>query len=133
MDKEYWMKTLASAARSTALTPMTGIVLAGSSKAGAPVFSPSPGSYHVTQQVTIASDTVGATILYSTNGAAPRCDKQRGTIYSGQITVDQTSNIKAVSCDPQGAESSMAVGTWVIRPPEPAATPTFTPAAGTYL
>ena len=127
------MKTLASAARSSALTLVTGIVLAGPSNADAPVFSPPPGSYHVTQQVTIASDTIGATILYSTNGAAPKCDKQRGTIYSGPITIDQTTNIKAVACDPQGAESSMAVGTWVIRPPAPVATPTFTPAAGTYL
>ncbi len=127
------MKSLASATRVCALALFAAFALTGCKKADAPVFSPAPGTYTGTQLVTMTSDTYGATIVYTTDGRAPSCQKQRGTIYSGPLTVATTTTLKAMACALLRAESNITSGTYTIKPPEPVATPEFSPAAGLYF
>ncbi|MFA7171180.1 MAG: chitobiase/beta-hexosaminidase C-terminal domain-containing protein, partial [Candidatus Paceibacterota bacterium] len=67
-----------------------------------PVFSPIPGTYATTQNVSLTSTVSGATICYTTNGSDPTTDGA-GTCsggalpYSGAISVSSSKNIKAVA------------------------------------
>jgi hypothetical protein len=94
--------------------------------AAPPTFSPAAGSYAVAQTVTISDTTTGATIYYTTNGAAPTTSS---TLYSGPITVAASETIKAIAVASGFSTSATASGVYTITAP---ATPTFTPAAGTY-
>jgi hypothetical protein len=127
------MKSFASATRVSALAMFAAFALTGCKKADAPVFSPAPGTYTGTQLVTMTSATYGATIVYTTDGRNPSCEKQRGAIYSAPIAVTKTTTLKAMACALLRAESPITSGTYTIRPPEPVATPAFSPAAGLYL
>jgi pectate lyase len=127
------MKSFASATRVSALALFAAFALTGCKKADAPVFSPAPGTYTGTQLVTMTSDTFGATIVYTTDGKAPSCEKQRGTIYSAPIQVAATTTLKAMACALLRAESNITSGTYTIRPPETVATPVFSPTGGLYL
>ena len=93
----------------------------------APVFTPAAGTFTTPKQVAIADTTPGATIYYTTNGTAPTASS---TKYTGAITVSATQTIQAIAVVSGYAPSSVAAATYTITPP--AATPTFSPAAGTY-
>ena len=55
------------------------------------------------------------------------------TAYSGAITVGDTTTIKAIALKDGMTDSSVASATYTINiPPQKVATPTFSPAAGTY-
>jgi hypothetical protein len=95
--------------------------------AATPTFSPAPGTYAAAQQVTLADSTSGATIFYTTNGATPTTSS---TQYSGAITVSATTTIKAIATASGSLTSEIATGTYTIE--TPAATPSFSPAPGTY-
>ncbi|HEY1283568.1 MAG TPA: chitobiase/beta-hexosaminidase C-terminal domain-containing protein [Steroidobacteraceae bacterium] len=127
------MKGFSSAARVVTLALVAAGTLTGCKKADAPQFSPAPGTYTATQLVTMTSETFGATIVYTTDGSAPSCEKQHGIIYSGPVAVATTTTLKAMACMLLRAESSITVGTYTITPPEPAAAPVFDPPAGTYV
>jgi len=126
------MKNFAAAARLGVLVLFTTGLLTGCKKADAPVFSPAPGTYTGTQYIAISSQTFGATIIYTTDGTAPSCQKEHGTIYSGPVAVAANTTLKAMACALLRAESLITTGAYVIKPPETVATPVFTPEAGTY-
>jgi hypothetical protein len=92
-----------------------------------PVFSPDAGTYAAAQSVTISTTTTGATIHYTTDGSTPT---PSSPTYGGAVTVGADMTLKAIAT--AAGYSSSAVGTadYLIRPP--AATPTFSPDAGTY-
>ena len=98
-----------------------------------PTFTPAPGTFGSAQSVTIACSTAGATIHYTTNGSTPTTSS---ATYSGAISVATTTTVKAIAGASEMTDSSVASGTYMITivPPPPAtvATPTFTPALGTY-
>lgn len=94
----------------------------------APTFSPAGGTYTTAQTVTISDATAGATIYYTTNGATPTASS---TLYSGPIAVSSSERIEAIATASGYANSSVASATYTINIPV-AATPTFSPAAGTY-
>jgi pectate lyase len=127
------MKTFAAAARVGVLVLFTTGLLTGCKKADAPVFSPAPGTYTGTQYIAITSQTFGATIVYTTDGTAPSCQKEHGTIYSAPVAIAANTTLKAMACALLRAESLITTGVYVIKPPETVATPVFTPAAGTYI
>ncbi len=127
------MKSFASAARISALVMMAAFALTGCKKADAPVFSPAPGTYTASVTVTMTSATYGAIIVYTTDGSKPSCEKEHGTIYNAPITLTETTTLKAMACALLRAESPITSGTYTIKPPETVATPTFSPAAGTYI
>jgi len=127
------MNHFAAAARLGVLALFTTGLLTGCKKADAPVFSPAPGIYTGAQTVAISSSTFGATIVYTTDGSAPSCQKEHGTIYSAPVAIAATTTLKAMACALLRDESLITAGVYTIRPPETVATPAFTPAAGTYL
>ncbi len=64
-------------------------------RVGAPQFSVERGYYSTPQQVTLTSSTPGATLRYTTNGAMPTATS--GTVYSGPITIDKTTTLRAAA------------------------------------
>jgi len=93
----------------------------------APTFSPAGGTYSSAQSVTISDATTGATIYYTTNGTTPTTSS---TVYSGPISVSATETLSAIAQYTGYSASSVTTATYTIT--LPAATPTFSPAAGTY-
>ncbi len=92
-----------------------------------PTFSPIPGTYTTAQTVTINDATSGASIYYTTNGSIPTTSS---TPYTGPITVSSTETIQAIATASGFSNSTVGTGAYTINPL--AATPAFSPAAGTY-
>ena len=99
----------------------------GQSQAATPTFSVAAGTYTTAQTVTISDATSGATIYYTTNGTTPTASS---TKYTGAITVSSTETIEAIATATGYSNSAVASATYTIG--QPAATPTFSPVAGTY-
>jgi hypothetical protein len=93
--------------------------------AATPTFSPGAGTYNIAQTVTISDATSGATIYYTTNGTTPTTGS---TVYSAPITVSATETVKAIAAETGYTNSGVASATYTLK----VATPTFSPAAGTY-
>lgn len=94
----------------------------------APTFSPAPGTFNAAQSVTLADAASSATIYYTTDGTTPTT---ASTVYAKAINVATTTTIKAMAAASGFSNSAVSTGTFTITLPA-AATPTFTPAAGTY-
>jgi len=76
----------------------------GMEVAVAPVFNPPAGTYLAAIDVSIESETEGATIYYTTDGSEP--SDTNGSIYSSFIDVSETTTIKAIAYA-DGYEPSM--------------------------
>jgi hypothetical protein len=96
------------------------------SQLAAPAFSPVAGTYPNSVTVSISAAN-GATIYYTTNGTAPT---HSSAVYSGALTVTSSETIEAIAAVSGFFDSPVASAAYTIPPP--AATPTFTPAPGTY-
>ena len=96
--------------------------------AATPTYSPSGGTYSGTQTVTISDTTSGATIYYTTNGATPSTSS---TQYTGAISVATSETVEAIAAASGYNNSAVGTAGYTINSPT-AATPTFSPAAGTY-
>jgi len=97
-----------------------------------PTFSPSGGGTYTSAQivsVTISCSTPGATIRYTTNGSEPTSSS---TIYSSPISFSSTTTIKAKGFRDGWTPSATESATYTILPIGTVATPTFSPAGGTY-
>jgi hypothetical protein len=97
-----------------------------------PTFSPVAGTYNGSQTVTISDATTSPvpTIYYTTDGSAPVVGASDTVQYSGPITVSSTETITAIAVATGLTNSASASAIFTITPP--AATPTFSPAAGTF-
>jgi hypothetical protein len=87
------------------------------------------GTYTSAQSVTLADTTPGAILYYTTNGTTPTTS----SATSEPIAVGSTETIQAIAV--AGGYANSAVGTAVYTigtGTTVAATPTFSPAAGTY-
>ena len=91
-----------------------------------PTLTPSTGAYSSTQTVTFSTITPGATLRYTTDGREPTSSDPSGT----SVTVDRSMTVK-VSGMKTGWTSSTTAASYVLTLGT-AATPTFSPAAGTY-
>ncbi len=129
VSKSLTIKAIASAPQSLNSAVATAIYRIAASGAATPTFSPAPGTYSSAQQVTIADGTIGATIYYTTDGSTPTT---ASTKYTGAITVSSTTTIQAMAKSGFGAASAVAEATYTIGGAPTAATPTFSPAAGSY-
>jgi hypothetical protein len=97
-----------------------------------PAFVPATGVYSADQSVTIICSTSGATIYFTTDGSPPTA---ASAVYTGPITVAGNGTnvtIKAMAAKPGLTDSPVASATYTIAYSQAVATPTFTPAGGTY-
>ena len=90
-----------------------------------PVISPPGGPYGVEKSVTITTQTSGATIYYTTNGADPTTSD---TEVTGAVSITQTTTLKARAFKSGLADSVVAEELYTLT----AAAPTFSPTQGTY-
>ncbi len=84
-----------------------------------PRFSPNPGNFISSVDVTITTPTAGASIYYTTDNTDP--SDTNGTLYSGPITLSATSaietiNVKAIGYAPELNPSGIVSATYVIAP-----------------
>ena len=93
-----------------------------------PTFSPAGGTYTSSQQVAISANTAGATIYYTTNGTTPTTSS---SVYSGPISISSSGTVSAIAILSGYTNSAVATAVYTINLAA-AATPTFSPAAGTY-
>jgi hypothetical protein len=91
-------------------------------------FSPAGGTYTSAQSVTISTTTPSATIRYTTNGSTPTANS---AVYSGPITVSSTETLQAIAVASGYSTSAVDLASYTISLPA-AATPTFSPAGGSY-
>ena len=94
-------------------------------KVATPTFSPVAGTYNAAQTVTISSATPAVTIYYTTNGTTPTTSS---TVYSSPISVSATETVKALAVKTGYTNSAVGSAAYTLK----VATPTFSPAAGTY-
>ena len=94
-----------------------------------PTFSPSPGTFTTAQSVTLSCTTPGAAIHYTTDGSTPTAASPTFSAAI-QVPLDTSKTIKAIATKANWDDSAVASGTFVVT--GTVATPTFSPAAGTY-
>jgi rhamnogalacturonyl hydrolase YesR len=112
------------------VTSATYTISTGGGTVATPTFSPAGGTYTSAQTVKLSDSTSGATIHYTTNGTTPTTSS---TVYSGAISVSSTTTIEALGALSGDSNSSVASATYTINISTPTvATPTFSPAGGTY-
>jgi len=119
---------LATGFADSAVASSTFVIDPASTPAVAPTFSPPAGTYAAAQAVTIATTTSGATVYYTTDGSTPTT---ASTAYAAPVPVAASLTLKAIAAGGGHAASPVATAAYVITLPA-AATPTFTPGAGTY-
>lgn len=101
----------------------------GGGAVAAPSFSPGGGSYTSAQSVSISTATSGATIRCTTDGSTPT--QSIGTVYSTPVSITTTSTLKAIAYKTGMTDSTVTSATYTISIAQ-VATPTFSPAAGTF-
>ena len=94
-----------------------------------PTFVPGTGTYTAVQLVTISDATSGAAIYYTTDGSTPTTSS---TPYTGHVTVLETETLKAIAVVTGAPLSPVASAVYTVNLLPTVATPTFSPAAGTY-
>lgn len=80
-------------------------------KVATPTFSPAAGTYYAAQSVTIACETEGATIYYTTDGTDPTTES---SVYSEAIAVNTTTTIKAFAVKEGINDSDIATAEYTI-------------------
>lgn len=80
----------------------------------APTFDPAEGTFTAAQSITISCATEGATIYYTADGTEPTTGN---TVYSGPISVSETTTIKAIAVKDGMNKSEVASAAYTITPP----------------
>ena len=118
----------AAIAPSYTLSPAATAVYTIGNPVATPTFSPTAGTFTTIQTVTISDTTPSSTIYYTTNGSTPNTNS---STYGGAITVSSTETINAIATAAGYVQSNQASAVYTINLPT-AATPFFSPLAGTY-
>jgi photosystem II stability/assembly factor-like uncharacterized protein len=98
-----------------------------------PVILPGSGSYSGAQTIVLSTTTVGATILYTTNGNIPVSGTSFTKVYSQPFVINATATIRAIATKP-GFENSTCPRADVVitSPSQTVATPVISPGTGTF-
>ena len=99
------------------------------SQVASPSFSPAGGTYTVAQTVTISTSSAGAVIYYTTDGSMP---SKNSTRYTGPITVSSSKTVLAIATASGFFDSNVTSAAYTINTLTAAATPTFSPAGGSF-
>ena len=94
-----------------------------------PTFTPAAGYYNSAQNVTIACETAGVDIYYTTDGTVPTAES---TKYTEAIPVGENMTIKAIAVKEGYTNSDIAEAEYVIDIPVQIAALTFMPGSGHY-
>jgi hypothetical protein len=97
------------------------------STAATPTFSPVAGTYSSAQSVTLSDSTAGASIFFTTDGTTPTT---ASTKFTTAIPVASSMTIKAMATAAGFSNSAVASAAYTTQ--GVTATPTFSPAPGTY-
>jgi len=124
----FWPKIVRVLVALFGLVSLTTIAHAAAA-VSAPAFSPAAGSYATAQSVAMTSSTNGASIRYTIDGSTPSATA--GTVYSSPVSISTTTTLKAIAYKTGSTSSKVTSGTYTITIPA-AATPSFSPVAGTY-
>lgn len=95
-----------------------------------PVISPAQGIYTDSVQVTISTQTSGATIRYTTDGTTPTA---ASTVYASALTFTSTTTVRARAFKSGFGDSDVATAVYTITATPTVAPPAFDPAPGTYI
>jgi hypothetical protein len=87
--------------------------ITGLPQVATPTFTPSAGSYSNSQSVTINCPS-GATCFYTTSGQAPQSANTPGTVYSGPIAINQTTNINVIAVKSGSTNSALGSALYFI-------------------
>jgi hypothetical protein len=98
------------------------------SQVATPTFSPAGGTYPTSQSVTLSDATPNSRIYFTTDGSTPTTSS---TAYTTPIRVSRTTTIMAMAVASGLSNSAVAAATYTINTSQ-VATPTFSPAGGTY-
>ncbi len=98
-------------------------------KVVAPVLTPATGAYAAPQIVTISTTTPDATLTFTHDGTEPTA---QSTAYASPVAVTDTETLKARAYKPGWTASDSTAASYVISAGT-VATPTITPAAGTFV
>ncbi len=83
-----------------------------------PTFSVPHGFYTAPQMVSLSTSTLGATIVYTTNGSTPTVNAAgvvtNGTLYTGPISVAKTTNLRAAAFKTDYKPSFVSVQTYIF-------------------
>ena len=82
--------------------------------ATAPIFSPSPGTYSNSVNVTLSNSTPAAAMYYTVDGSTPTTSS---TKYTSAILVTTSRTVKAIAVAPGYAQSSVSTGSYTVQPP----------------
>lgn len=105
------VKAMASASGYSDSAVASGTFTINLPVAATPTFSPAPGSYTTTQNVTLSDSTAGAAIYYTTDSSMPTTSSTR---YSAPIAVSSTTTIQAIAVASGYANSAVATGTYTF-------------------
>ncbi len=97
-------------------------------EAGAPIFTPAPGTFSSSQAVTLVSLTPGSQIFYTTDGTSPTTSSNR---YSVPIVVTSSTVIKAFTTASGLRNSPIVTANYAIQAQQ-TSPPAFSPAGGTF-
>jgi hypothetical protein len=98
-------------------------------KVAKPYFDPSGGNYETSQTVSILCETLGVTILYTTDGSDPNSSS---SVYSEPIMINSTTTLKARAFRTGYQDSDIASVTYTIEFSIQLQTPEFYPGSGEY-
>ena len=93
-----------------------------------PTFSPAAGTFSSAQSVQLSDSSPGATIYYTTDGSTPTA---ASPVYSAPISVNTTETLRAIATATGYTTSGVGSASYTISLPS-AASPSFSPTAGTY-
>lgn len=93
-----------------------------------PTFGKAGGSYNTAQSVTLSDTTPNASIYYTTDGTAPVPNAGTTSLYSGALTINKTTVVKAIASVPGWSNSATASTTYTLTP----VAPTFSEAGRVY-